>query len=119
MAHNAELMKAIGCHGQWKMKLRTAIGCGKLELSVETIRSSDACEFGNWLRAVKEGDPSDGEFLPKIRALHAEFHKVAARVAELAVQGKQKEAEGILAEGGTFAKASSQLTEAIMDWKSR
>ena len=119
MAHNAELMKAIGCHGQWKMKLRTAIECGKIETPVETIRNSDACEFGKWVRSFKETDPSDAEFLPKIRTLHAEFHKIAAKVAELAVQGKQKEAVAFLDEGGGFINASSSLTEAIMAWKSR
>jgi len=119
MAHDAELMKAIGTHGQWKMKLRTAIGTGKLDSPIEVIRSDNACEFGKWMGAFKATDASDAEVVPRIRKLHAEFHTVAGRIAELAAQGKQKEAEDALSDGGSFAKASALLTDAIMEWKRR
>ncbi len=118
MANVRELDDAIGAHGRWKTNLKNAIATGKIETSIETIRVDNQCTFGKWLYG--------GTLTPKDKAsshygivknLHAEFHKTAACVAELAVTGKKAEAEKMMALGGEFASISSKLTRAMMDWK--
>ena len=49
--------------------------------------------------------------------MHAQFHKAAARVAELAVAGKTREAEEMLSISSEFSALSARLTRAMMEWK--
>lgn len=47
-----------------------------------------------------------------MKALHAEFHKSAARVVELALAGKKAEAHDLMAPvGGEYTKISSKLNK--------
>jgi hypothetical protein len=50
-------------------------------------------------------------------SLHADFHKAAADVLELALAGKKEEAHAALARGSHFALLSSKLTTPMMEWK--
>jgi hypothetical protein len=50
--------------------------------------------------------------------LHAKFHIEAARLLELSTQGKQQEAQDAMLVGNDFARLSSQLTMAMVKWKS-
>jgi hypothetical protein len=113
-----ELDHAIASHGQWKTKLRQAIETGKLDTSVATLRVDDQCAFGKWLRTAKPTIAgkalSDHQTVMK---LHAEFHRVAARVAELALGGNKAEAEAMITLGGEYSAVSSKLTRAMMGWK--
>jgi hypothetical protein len=52
-----------------------------------------------------------------VKELHAEFHKTAARIAELAVSGNKTEAEKMMSFGGEYTKISGKLTSAMMEWK--
>jgi len=114
----SEIDKAIGAHGMWKSRLKQAIATGKADAPLDTIRADNACAFGKWLYgpSLSATEKSSAEFL-KVRNLHAQFHKCAARVAELAQTGKATEAEKMLSGEGEFAMASHQLTQAMMDWK--
>ncbi|MBK7906668.1 MAG: CZB domain-containing protein [Gemmatimonadetes bacterium] len=118
MASPKEIDKAIGAHGMWKTRLKTAIGTGKIDVPVATIRADDQCEFGKWLAgsaipAAVKGSPRYAE----VRKLHAEFHQQAARVAALATEGKKAEAEQAVALTGPFSGASARLTAAMQGWK--
>ena len=42
---------------------------------------------------------------------------IGAHVAELALSGKQREAETQMANEGAYGQASSKLTLALMNWK--
>jgi len=118
MASSDELMKAIGAHGQWKMRLRNAISTGKLDVPVETVKAEDQCAFGQWLKTLTTVAAAEEPHLAAVKQLHRDFHKVAGQAAALATTGKRREAESILDDGGTFANASAKLTDAIMAWKS-
>ena len=118
MVRSDELMKAIGAHGQWKMRLRNAINTGKLDVPVENIKADDQCAVGQWLKTLPAVGADEAPHLDAVKKLHTEFHKVAAQAAGLVSTGKIREAESILEDGGAFATASAKLTEAIMDWKS-
>ena len=117
MANIEQLDKAIGAHGLWKTRLRMAIDTGKTAVEVETIRQDNQCVFGKWLYGdtLTSLDKASGHYT-SVRALHADFHKTAAHVAELAVAGKKKDAEEMIA-NGDYARISVKLIQAMMDWK--
>lgn len=118
MASIEELDKAIGAHGMWKTRLKTAIDSGAIDADIATIRVDNQCAFGKWLygSTLSLQDKTSNHY-NTIKELHAEFHKIAALVAELAVNGKKAEAEKMIAIGGEYAKISSQLTQAMIEWK--
>ncbi|MBK9132100.1 MAG: CZB domain-containing protein [Gammaproteobacteria bacterium] len=118
MINKEEIDKAIGAHGMWKARLKQAIETGKSEVSADTIRQDNQCNFGKWLygTSLSATDKSSAHYR-SVRELHAEFHKCAARVADLAVTGQKDEAVRMLALGGDFASVSSRLTAAMMEWK--
>ncbi|NVO11408.1 MAG: CZB domain-containing protein [Bacteroidales bacterium] len=119
MANIEELDKAIGAHGLWKSRLKSAIESGKIDVDIATIRIDNQCAFGRWLygSTLSSVDKSSSHY-KTVKELHTEFHIIAARVAEMAISGKKIGAEMMIASGGDYAKISSKLTQAMMDWKS-
>ncbi len=113
-----EIDNAIGAHGSWKVRLKDAIETGRSDIPVETIRKDNNCQFGKWLYGgtLSAADKTSANYT-KVRELHAEFHKAAARVTELALAGQKTEADKMMTRGGEFAAVSSRLTSAMMDWK--
>ncbi|MCS6809324.1 MAG: CZB domain-containing protein [Bacteroidota bacterium] len=115
-----QITAAIAAHGMWKQRLRNAIATGATDISLETIRADNQCVFGKWLYSdTIPQHVKNGEDYQAVLRLHAEFHKVAARVAELAVAGNKVEAEGLMQLGGEFTLASSKLTQAMMKWREK
>jgi methyl-accepting chemotaxis protein len=119
MASIEELDKAIGAHGLWKSRLKSAIETGKIDTDIATIRTDNQCAFGKWLygSTLSPEDKSSNHYIT-VKELHAEFHKVAARVAEMAISGRKTAAEMMIASGGDYTKISSKLTQAMVEWKS-
>ena len=118
MADKAELDKAIAAHGMWKTRLKDAIEKGKIDKPAEMIRVDNRCTFGKWLYspALNSVDKTS-EHYKTVKDLHAEFHKTAARVVELALEGKRHEAEKMIGLDGEYAGVSSKLTSAMVGWK--
>jgi Chemoreceptor zinc-binding domain len=118
MLDKEEIDKAINIHSMWKVRLRQAIDSGKIDVPVETIRQKDQCAFGKWLygSTFAAGDKAS-PYYKTVCDLHAEFHTLAAKVAELAVAGKKDEAVKMLTLDGPYGAASAKLTGALMDWK--
>ncbi len=111
-----EINKAIGTHGLWKQRLRTAIESGKSEYTLANTRVDNICEFGKWLYSISP-EIKATESYKKIKDLHAKFHMEAANVLSLALQGKKEEANKSLVPGGTYFIASADLTKEMMNWK--
>lgn len=108
--------RAIGAHGSWKLRLREAVQTGKTEWQVETVRRDDACVFGKWLaklpanvRATDEGK--------QVAAYHTHFHRLVAGILEQVMAGQRQEAAKEIGAGSEFASLSSQLMQAMMEWK--
>jgi methyl-accepting chemotaxis protein len=111
------LDNAIAAHGQWKARrLAQALGTGKLETPVATIRTDNQCAFGKWLHGGSVSH-ADSPYYKTTKDLHAEFHQTAARVAELAMGGRKAEAEKLMAVDGEYANISGKLTSALLGWK--
>ncbi len=118
MTQIEEIEKAIGAHGNWKVELKQAIATGQIDRPVETIGMDNQCYFGKWLEgsALTSTEKASHHYAT-VKDLHAEFHRVAAYVVELALKGKKHNAEKIMALGGEYSKASSNLTLAMIEWK--
>ena len=118
MASIKEIDKAIGAHGLWKSRLKMTIESSRIDTPVETIRRDDQSDFGKWLHGstLTASDKATNHY-KTVTGLHAEFHKTAARVVELALTGRKSEAETMMVLGGEYAVISAKLTHAMMNWK--
>ncbi len=118
MAIIAEIEKGIGVHGMWKAHLRRAIETGKFDTSVETVRKDNNCDFGKWLygSTLSPIDKASNSY-KTVRDLHAEFHRTAAKIVDLALSGKKDEASKMMSLDGEYALISSKLTAKMMEWK--
>jgi ubiquitin len=94
------------------------IESSKIDTPVETIRRDDQCEFGKWLHGatLTTSDKATAHY-KTVTDLHAQFHKTAARVVELALTGRKSEAETMMILGGEYAVISARLTQAMLNWK--
>lgn len=118
MADIQEIDKAIGAHGMWKTRLKMAIDTGLIDIPVDTIRVDNQCALGKWLygTTLNAQDKSSANY-QNVKILHVQFHKSAARVAELALSGKKTDAEKMMALNGEFSVISGNLISALMEWK--
>ncbi len=115
-----QINKAIGAHGMWKQRLRSAIDSGKSEFTVADVGKDNLCEFGKWLygTSLSAADKTSAEY-KAVRDLHARFHQCAAKVLSCALAGNRAAAEASLGNDGEFTTASAELTRAMMGWKAK
>jgi hypothetical protein len=110
------LDRAIAAHARWKYRLMDAIDTGRSQWQISDVRTDAACEFGKWLSALPLSQRLS-DHCKQVRALHTEFHGLAAEVLELALAGRKEEAAAAMALGSRFAAVSSNLTMAVLAWK--
>jgi hypothetical protein len=112
------LQKGIAAHAEWKARVRSIINTGKSDLDLKVVKADNQCELGRWLYGgAQSATGADAVALQQVRQLHTKFHEEAARVIEAAVSGQRAEAEKAIALGGTYARASSALVEALVRWR--
>jgi hypothetical protein len=116
MVDTSQIERGIAAHARWKYRLFDAVNTGKSESTVQGTRSDDQCEFGKWLASLSPSERSS-EHCEKVTTLHAEFHKAASEVLELALSARKEEAEAAIALGSSFSLISSNLTMAMSAWK--
>ncbi len=107
-----QIKKAIGVHGMWKQRLLTAVKDGAPNENPAEISKDNRCEFGQWLHSCGVNSPHHKDVV----TLHAEFHKTAAKVIELAKKGAKQDASKLI--DTQYADASAKLTAAMLRWKS-
>ena len=111
-----QIKEAIGSHGAWKLKLKTAITVGYSDLTPNEVRCDDKCAFGRWLQSpdidteIRMGTP-----YRVISRLHSEFHKCAGDVLEFATTGRGVEATQLLE--GAFTQQSEKLVRGLQKWR--
>lgn len=118
MINSGVIEKAIAAHAGWKARLRSAIGTGKFDVAVGTVKLDNQCEFGKWLYGQElSHSEKETEQYHTVRHLHAQFHQEAARVVELATTGQKDAAEKAMAMDSSYAKTSTALTQAMTNWR--
>lgn len=111
-----EINKAIGTHGKWKLRLKTAIALGSSDITPDKVRCDNLCEFGTWLYGPKiSPDVRLGMPYKVIKRLHAEFHEFAAKIMQKAFEGQAVVAKQLL--DGEFKDKSETLVRALTKWK--
>jgi Chemoreceptor zinc-binding domain len=111
-----EMKKAMGAHGAWKLRLRTAISVGKSDADPSQVKCDNLCEFGKWLYGQSlDAETKRGMPYHVVRRLHAEFHECAGRVLDLALRGQKSEALTLL--DGEYTQRSEKLVLALTKWR--
>lgn len=111
-----QINNAIGAHGSWKIKLRTAVNKGKSIHSIEVVGCDDKCAFGKWIHGSEIDSPTRSSAAYNvIKRLHAEFHICAADVLKMATTGNTTGASELL--DGDFAARSEKLVRGLRKWK--
>jgi methyl-accepting chemotaxis protein len=109
---------ALTAHALWKKRLQDAVSTGKSEFKPETVRTDNACQFGQWLYGLPLGDTKSESYL-KVKTLHADFHKVAGDILQLALSGKKEEGLKKLEYGGEYGSITGKLVLALQSWKEK
>ncbi len=111
-----EIRAAVAAHDEWNRRLTTAINLGSCTTAPTDIAVDDKCAFGQWLYGDDlDDDLKAGKPYQVTKRLHADFHDVAARVAELAEAGKKGDAYALL--DGEYSQKSSKLLRALTKWR--
>lgn len=114
MTMEDQIKKAIGAHGMWKMRLNNAIEKGELNIPVEQIQKDNCCDFGKWLYGNDVSTSVKASpIYQNVKTLHADFHKVAGKVASLSKTHKD-EAQALME--SEFKNTSLKLTSEMMKW---
>jgi hypothetical protein len=113
-----EIQKAVGAHSAWKLRLRTAAENGTSTFKVAAVAVDNQCDFGIFLHSVVDPATRKSTHFQTCNDLHARFHKTAALVLQLALDGRKEAAAQALSPQSDFDKISRALTLAMMKWHS-
>lgn len=107
---------AIGAHGAWKLRLRTAISTGRGDIRSAMAGCDDQCAFGKWLYGPEIDDATRaGVPFHVVKRLHADFHRAAGSVLAYVERGNAGAAQTALS--GEFTERSEKLVRALSKWK--
>jgi hypothetical protein len=118
MVTKEDLDNALSTHALWKKRLQEAIENGKSEFQVSVVQKDNACQFGQWLYNFSEQEKQSDDYI-KVKDLHAEFHKTAADILQLAINGDKFEALKRIESGGGYSRITGKLIIALNSWKSK
>jgi hypothetical protein len=112
------IRSAMVAHSAWKARLKDAITSGKSDKTVADARADNLCDFGKWLRGP-DITPAVKSTTSYTRAmdLHTKFHAEAARVLEIALQGKKDAALAAMEPGSPFSRVSAELVNVLTEWQ--
>lgn len=103
---------AVADHAKWNLLLVQHIDGTGTALNVGIVRNDTLCELGKWLYG-------EGERLKPLRAYrklvdkHAEFHRRAAAVVEMAASGDSAGARTVLK--GAFPEIAEEMAVAFLE----
>lgn len=117
MTIKEEVQKAMGVHGLWKVRLKDAINTGKSEFKTTTVCQDNQCAFGQWLYGLNPRMQNLKRW-QCVKTAHADFHREAARVLELALTGKKADALNAMSgPAAPFERASTKLVMELVSSK--
>jgi hypothetical protein len=117
MCIHDEIDKAIAAHGAWKDKLRSAIKTGECESTPARVKQDNNCSFGKWLHERVDPALRTTSHYQQVLRLHADFHREAGSILEIALRGGKDEANQRMQMGGTFVRTSAELTKTMRAWQ--
>jgi methyl-accepting chemotaxis protein len=115
MITSEQIQKAIAAHGLWKDRLKKTIETGISEFSQQQVQADNVCEFGKWLYSLPGEDMQKGIW-KEVQFAHAQFHKEAARILELALKRSKDEALAALDVTSNYRKLTGKLAILLNRW---
>ena len=112
-----EIDKAVAAHQAWKQKLNQAIETGECESTPERVKKDNNCSFGKWLHERIDPEAKGTPYYNEILALHAQFHREAGGILEIALSGDKKRARKLMGLGSDFSNLSANLVTKMRWWK--
>lgn len=110
------LDSAVSKHGEWKIKLRTAIARNE-KLEQFSISRDNNCELGKWLHGEAKTKYGNLSTYRECVEKHAKFHTEVGKIASVINAGRKTEAEAMLGVSTPFSTASQNVGLAIMRLK--
>lgn len=110
----SEGKEAIDSHVRWKARLRDFIqGKSQEDLKPEIVSRDDQCTLGKWIYGIGGERFSSNPAFAVLKSRHAQFHRCAGEVLEVAGRGELHIALHMLEEGA-YPDASEQVAEGIV-----
>ncbi len=108
--------KAIEAHRNWKVTLRKAIA-HRERLDAETICRDDRCALGQWIHGTGGERFGSRKLFTDLLSRHASFHIAAGEAAQRINAGSYEDAERLIGSGSNFARASTEVTTLLTNFK--
>ncbi len=110
---------ALEAHIKWKMRLTGVVdGTGTEVLDPRIVSKDNQCALGKWIYGQGGKDYGNNMEFKELVSAHADFHKCAGHVLDLALDGKTDDARQEI-EGGAYARASLATSRHLMRlWRS-
>ena len=104
-----DIFAAIHAHVQWKQRLLHCInGETDEKLDPKQVGSDHQCELGKWLHGSGAEKYSDYPSFDSLKAIHADFHHLAADIVKAAHRG-DREGALLLLNHGEYPKVSNRV----------
>ncbi len=108
-----DLDAAIQKHAQWKFKLHAAINKQE-NLVVNDVTRDDCCMLGEWLYGDAKLKYASLHSYDECLQKHRAFHTEAGKVAQCINDKKYREAEAMMGNNTSYAKASKAVATTIV-----
>jgi hypothetical protein len=118
MVKKEEIDAALAAHSLWKKRLQDAISSGHSEFKPDIVKKDNVCDFGKWFFGLSK-ETAQTEGYKNVKALHADFHKIAGEILILALAGKKDEALKQIEVGGPYYVTTGKLVLALRAWKAK
>ena len=118
MVKMADIEEISIAHAQWKKEFLNSISSQQSELDPEVVKRDDVCQFGKLLHGLPQEDMQSEHFIT-VKNLHADFHKAAGEIAELAATGRRDEALKTIEGYGQLSNIMGKLGLALRVWESK
>jgi hypothetical protein len=112
MGMKIEIEEALHAHALWRKQFKDVLN-GRASFDLAIISATDQCIFGKWLD--NEGlrmIPSEPH--SEIRAVHKEFHQIAAGIIQKIREKRFAEAREDISQDGTLNQMSLRLRDLLL-----
>lgn len=118
MVTKESIDRMIEAHSTWKTHFHLAISAGHHDVNSGSVAADAECPLGKWLHDTP-AEEKRGTDYHNVKVLHAEFHREAGKIVEMATSGRRDEALSNLAFAGPYGSASGKLVLALYEWKAK
>jgi hypothetical protein len=106
---------AILAHSKWITQLKVAIEDGASQFDPDIVMKDNHCEFGRWLYDDFPKVEHTLSVFEQIREIHAAFHRNAAHILRLALDGDRETALETMSIQSEFMTLSGRLIVLLRD----